>query len=231
MCADILAVGSPSWLPYCPQGPKGTAFRSKTASSQRKDTGFSMCLITVCFQPLQNWTDFVSFTPPTPFSSISSCLSVHLLSLHVRRWSCGWSDRLIKSSASSSSSSWSQGRCSWVSCSPLWYCFCSFLNHFAAFQRPWHSLGWHSNYYLSRSIMKVLTSSRWPVTSSTRLCLTIQNGPSMTVYPIFYVFLFWSLQYLICCTLCPLVGFQRLVWCRRLWIQLLLMFINMVENG
>lgn len=107
-------------------GPKGAAFRSKMASSHRKDTGFSMCLITACFQPLQNCTDFVSIlSPPCVPPSISS----GLCPLYVCRWSYGWSDLWIKSSASSSSSSWSQGPCSWLCCSPLWFLFLVELLH------------------------------------------------------------------------------------------------------
>lgn len=49
-----------------------------TASSHGKDTGFSMCLITVCYQLLHSSTDFLSILPPLLLSPpfFSFCMSV-----------------------------------------------------------------------------------------------------------------------------------------------------------
>lgn len=89
--------------------------RLKWLFTSDKDTGFSMCMF---LPPLKLywWVYFAIFllSPPSP------CLCPPLLFICAPRWLCGWSDLWIKSSVSSSSSSWSQGPCSWLCCSLLW---------------------------------------------------------------------------------------------------------------
>lgn len=185
MYTDIPIVGSLSQLqPYCLQGPKRllSAFRFKRKMQ-----------VSPCFSSLyilnlseQHWLCI--------YSATSIVLSLfHFLSLLFSpcmycRWSCGWSSHWIKSSASSLSSSWSQGRCSWLCCSLLWYSFNFFWFISQHFVDVDIVLDTKQLFFLCRFIMKVFISSRWPVISSTRLLLTIQSGLSMTVYSLTFVF-------------------------------------------
>lgn len=120
MCTDTPAFRS---LPHCAQEP-----RSQTAAgSHGKDAVFSMCFSVTWSQMFpdvprcsQGPTDLSSSLHP-PRRSLPPPLS-------LRRWSCGWSDLWIRSSASSSSSCWCRGRSSWLCCSPPWYRFYFFYS-------------------------------------------------------------------------------------------------------
>lgn len=72
--------------------------RPRMAPALGKNPGFSMCLLSLCE------SDLIDTDAPPPRRSLS-----------------GWSDLWIKSSASSSSSSWLRGPSSWLCCSPPWY--------------------------------------------------------------------------------------------------------------
>lgn len=161
-------------------------------------TQVSLCLIAVCFSPFRTALT-VCTLPPSCFPLFLLLLPVFVI-FCVNRWLCGWSDLWIKSSASSSSSSWSPGPCSWVCSSQLWYRFsffwftlCCWHWHYSRFQKL------TTSFCFCRFIMKVFKSSRWPVTSSMRPCQTIPNGLSMSIYSIFFIwkcFFTWVYNFL-----------------------------------
>lgn len=121
--------------PYCAQGPRGQLLDPKWLVHMGR-TQVSPCVWSLY---VSNLFRIILTLYPHPVTSLPSFLLflLHLFPpppLYVRRWSCGWSDPWIKSSASSSSSSWSQGRCSWLCCSLLWYfewihCISEVLRH------------------------------------------------------------------------------------------------------
>lgn len=192
MCTDTPAFRS---LPHCAQEP-----RSQTAAgSHGKDAVFSMCFSVT-------WSQMFPGVPRCSQGPTDLPSSLHPLRrslpppLSLRRWSCGWSDLWIRSSASSSSSCWCRGRSSWLCCSPPWYRFFTPPSHWTSASELMHlfiivcSQFMKANqltyvcfllangpfYNLPRSTMKVRTSSTLLVTSSMRPCQTTQSGPGMT---------------------------------------------------